>query len=102
MAHHVRDRLTQNPGEQLRVHASHRERALSLRQFGANTGGLQGTTRTLNLTREVGHTQARHGRANLRQGCAGQLRDRLHLGTGAGGVNLQQALRQLRFEGDDG
>ena len=61
VAHHIRDRLTQNPGEQLRVHASHRERALRLRQFGANTGSLQGTTRTLNLTREIGHAQARHG-----------------------------------------
>ena len=102
MAHHVRHRLTQNPGEQLRVHASHRERTLALGQFGANTGGLQGTPCALNLTREVGHAQARHGRADLRQGCAGQLRDRLHFGTGAGGVNLQQALRQLSFEGDDG
>ena len=102
MAHHVRDRLTQNPGEQLCVHTGNRERVLSLRQFGANTGGLQGTPCALNLTREVGHAQARHGRADLRQGCAGQLRNCLHLGAGAGGVNLQQALGQLRFEGDDG
>ena len=102
MAHHVRDRLTQNPGEQLRVHTGNRERTLALGQLGANTGGLQGAARPLNLTREVGHSQARHGRADLRQGCAGQLRDCLHLGTGAGGVNLQQALRQLCLEGDDG
>ena len=66
-----------------------REHAQLLRQLGANTSGLQGAARTLNLTREVGHSQAGDGRADLRQRCAGQLRDRLHLGTGAGGVNLQ-------------